>query len=194
MKLLQKVKRFSLSTVIIGFILGIAFIAFPDKCIQYISIMIGASFIATGIVAIIGCLIEKISGFSLASGILFCIVGIIICARYRQILSFIVIIIGLFIISAGIINLLAGVKFVATTLIFGWITMILSVAVIIFGLIAILNSGELTESLVQLIGAGLIVYSVLDLIAFFEIRSIVKNVKNAVKSNDVITEGEYIDE
>ena len=100
----------------------------------------------------------------------------------------------MFIISAGIINLLAGVKFVATTLIFGWITMILSVAVIIFGLIAILNSGELTESLVQLIGAGLIVYSVLDLIAFFEIRSIVKSVKNAVKSNDVITEGEYIDE
>ena len=60
--------------------------------------------------------------------------------------------------------------------------MLLSVITIIFGIVAITKSAQLTDGIVQFIGAALIVYAVLDLVTYIQVNSKVKQVKNAVDS------------
>lgn len=195
MKILQQIKRLSLATVIIGFISGILFITYPDKCIKYISLAVGAAFIAIAIAGIIGYIIDKASTFSLVSGILLGIIGIVICFMYKQVISFIVIVIGIFIITAGLTNLITSLKVIRHSVFFGWTTLLMSLASIVFGVIAILNSTALSETLVRIIGIGLIIYSVLDLIAFFEVRALAKQVKKEVDSiQDIETEATVIED
>lgn len=193
MKILQQIKRLSLATVIIGFIAGIAFIAYPEQCIKYISLAVGIAFIGIGIAGVISYFLDKASTFSLVTGILLGIIGIIVCVRYKQVLSFIVVIIGIFVISAGITNLVTGLKVIRKSIFFGWFTLLMSCATIVFGVIAILNSTALTEALVRIIGVGLIIYAVLDLVAFFEVRSLAKEVKQSIDAvSDIETDAEVV--
>lgn len=60
--------------------------------------------------------------------------------------------------------------------------MLLSVITIIFGIVAITKSAQLTDGIVQFIGAALIVYAVLDLVTYIQVNSKVKQVKDAVDS------------
>lgn len=60
--------------------------------------------------------------------------------------------------------------------------MLLSVITIIFGIVAITKSSQLTDGIVRFIGAALIVYAVLDLVTYIQVNSKVKQVKNAVDS------------
>lgn len=193
MKILQQIKRLSLATVIIGFIAGIFFIAFPAQCIKYISLAVGIAFIGIGVAGVISYIFDRASTFSLIMGILLGIIGIIICVRYKQVISFIVVVIGIFIIAAGITNLVTGLKVIRKSLFFGWFTLFMSVATIVFGLIAVLNSTALTETLVRIIGVGLIIYAVLDLVAFFEVRSLAKEVKQSIDAvSDIETDAQVV--
>ena len=195
MKILQQIKRLSLATVIIGFISGILFISYPEQCIKYVSLSVGIALIGLSVAGIIGYFLDKTSTFSLVMGIILGIIGIVVCLRYKQVISFIVAVIGIFIICAGVVNLVTGLKVISRSIVFGWITLFMSVATIVFGVIAILNAAALSETLVRIIGVGLIIYSVLDLIAYFEVRSIAKEVKQAVDSvSDVETEGTIVSE
>lgn len=60
--------------------------------------------------------------------------------------------------------------------------MLLSVITIIFGIVAITKSVQLTDGIVRFIGAALIVYAVLDLVTYIQVNSKVKQVKDAVDS------------
>lgn len=60
--------------------------------------------------------------------------------------------------------------------------MLLSVITIVFGIVAITKSAQLTDGIVQFIGAALIVYAVLDLVTYIQVNSKVKQVKDAVGS------------
>lgn len=60
--------------------------------------------------------------------------------------------------------------------------MLLSVITIVFGIVAITKSAQLTDGIVRFIGAALIVYAVLDLVTYIQVNSKVKQVKDAVDS------------
>ncbi len=180
MNILEKLKQFSLVTIVIGFLSGVLFIAFPDKCIKYISITVGVAMIALAISGIVSYLIKKGSVFSLVGGVLLGLIGIIICIKYEQVISLIVAVIGLFVMSAGITNLITGFKVIKRTVVMGWVTLLMACVTIVFGFVALTNSSAVSESLVRLIGVGLIIYAVIDLIAYFEVRSLVKEINKAV--------------
>lgn len=186
MNILEKIKQLSLVTIVIGFLSGIMFIAFPDKCIKYISITVGVAMIALAIAGIVGYLTKKNSAFSLVGGVLLGLIGIIVCIKYEQVVSLIVAVIGLFVMSAGITNLITGFKVIKRTVVMGWVTLLMACVTIVFGFVALTNSSAVSESLVRLIGVGLIIYAVIDLIAYFEVRSLVKEVNKAV--DEVIDE------
>ena len=186
MNILEKIKQLSLVTIVIGFLSGILFIAFPDKCIKYISITVGVAMIALAIAGIVGYLTKRNSAFSLVGGVLLGLIGIIVCIKYEQVVSLIVAVIGLFVMSAGITNLITGFKVIKRTVVMGWVTLLMACVTIVFGFVALTNSSAVSESLVRLIGVGLIIYAVIDLIAYFEVRSLVKEVNKAV--DEVIDE------
>jgi uncharacterized membrane protein HdeD (DUF308 family) len=195
MKLVAQVKKISIISIILSVIMGILFIAFPEQIITYVSLAIGVSLILIGLAGVIGFFFDKSSGFTLALGIISAIVGIIVCVRYKEIITLIVIILGILIIASAVFNFFTSIKIIASSLVFGWVTLALSIVTGIFGAIAITKSGALTIAIVQFIGATLIVYAVLDLISFIQVRKVVKQIENQVQSaGDIQTEGTIVEE
>lgn len=179
---LKGLKRFSIATIIVSAIMGVLFIAFPSKCIQYISLVVGVSLIVTGIISVVSYIVERDTKLPLVLGTISLISGIIVCAKYRAIISIIVVILGIFILTSGIIDMATSIRSIMIFRKSGWFTMLLSVITIIFGIVAITKSAQLTDGIVRFIGAALIVYAVLDLVTYIQVNSKVKQVKDAVDS------------
>ena len=179
---LKGLKRFSIATIIVSAIMGVLFIAFPSKCIQYISLVVGVSLIVTGIISVVSYIIERDTKLPLVLGTISLISGIIVCAKYRAIISIIVVILGIFILTSGIVDMATSIRSIMVFRKSGWFTMLLSVITIIFGIVAITKSAQLTDGIVRFIGAALIVYAVLDLVTYIQVNSKVKQVKDAVDS------------
>lgn len=179
---LKGLKRFSIATIIVSAIMGVLFIAFPSKCIQYISLVVGVSLIVTGIISVVSYIVERDTKLSLVLGTISLISGIIVCAKYQAIISIIVVILGIFILTSGIVDMATSIRSIMLFRKSGWFTMLLSVITIVFGIVAITKSAQLTDGIVRFIGAALIVYAVLDLVTYIQVNSKVKQVKDAVDS------------
>lgn len=179
---LKGLKRFSIATIIVSAIMGVLFIAFPSKCIEYISLVVGVSLIVTGIISVVSYIIERDTKLPLVLGTISLISGIIVCAKYRAIISIIVVILGIFILTSGIVDMATSIRSIMLFRKSGWFTMLLSVITIVFGIVAITKSAQLTDGIVRFIGAALIVYAVLDLVTYIQVNSKVKQVKDAVDS------------
>lgn len=179
---LKGLKRFSIATIIVSAIMGVLFIAFPSKCIQYISLVVGVSLIVTGIISVVSYIVERDTKLPLVLGTISLICGIIVCVKYRAIISIIVVILGIFILTSGIVDMATSIRSIMLFRKSGWFTMLLSVITIIFGIVAITKSAQLTDGIVRFIGAALIVYAVLDLVTYIQVNSKVKQVKDAVDS------------
>lgn len=179
---LKGLKRFSIATIIVSAIMGVLFIAFPSKCIQYLSLVVGVSLIVTGIISVVSYIVERDTKLPLVLGTISLISGIIVCAKYREIISIIVVILGIFILTSGIVDMATSIRSIMIFRKSGWFTMLLSVITIVFGIVAITKSAQLTDGIVRFIGAALIVYAVLDLVTYIQVNSKVKQVKDAVDS------------
>lgn len=195
MEFLKRIKKFSLATIAVSAVAGLLFLIFPAQCIKYISLALGISLIAIGIIAVVGYFADRSSAFSLALGIIVLITGIVVCAKYKAIISLIVVIFGIFILITGLVDFATSIKAIVTLGISGWFTLVLSAITSVFGIIAITKSTELTETIVQFIGASLLIYAVLDLISFFQVKSIANRIKQATESSDVIeTDATIVDD
>ena len=191
---LKGLKKFSISTIIVSAVLGVLFIAFPDKCIQYISLFVGAALIVIGAVAVVTYLLDRNTILPLILGIIVLVTGIVICAKYRQIISIIVVIFGIFILVSGLVDFVASFKSIAILRLSGWFTLVLSVITIIFGIVAITKSAALTDSIVRFIGAALIIYAVLDLVSFIQVNAMAKKIKQKIDAqSDIIVEAQEKD-
>jgi uncharacterized membrane protein HdeD (DUF308 family) len=195
MKILKEVKKYSLIVIALSLVIGLLFVIFPAQCIKYTAIIIGVAFILMGIASIISYCVNKSSGFTLALGIITAIVGAIICAKYKSIISIIVIICGIFILATGIFNFITSIKVVVSHLFSGWFTMAMAIATMVFGIVAISKSSQLTEAIVQLIGVALLVYAVMDIVAYVQVKKLTKDVGNAFnKTSDIETDATIIEE
>jgi uncharacterized membrane protein HdeD (DUF308 family) len=195
MKVLNNIKKYSLVSIVISIVVGLLFITFPDKCIKYTSLAVGIALVVMGIVGIINYFIDKSSGFTLALGIVTTIVGIIVCIKYQAIISLIVVIFGIFILSTGLFNFVTSIKIITSSLLSGWLTLTLSIVTSIFGIIAITKSSELTQTIVQFIGVALIIYAVLDIVSYIQIKKLAKSVKDVIDSNsDIETDATIVEE
>lgn len=195
MKLLNQVKKYSIGAIIVALVVGILFLVFPDKCITYTSLAVGIGFIVMGIAGIVSYLQDKSSKFTLVLGCIILIVGIVVCIKYQAIITIIVAIFGIFILATGIFNAITGIKVIASSLVSGWVTLFLSIISCVFGVVAITKSSQLTEAIVRFIGVALIVYGVLDIISYIQVRKIARDVKSAIEnSGDIEAEGTIIQE
>lgn len=183
---LRGLKKFSVATIIVSAILGVLFIAFPDKCIEYTSLFVGISFIVIGAISIVGYVIQRDAVMPLILGIISLVSGIVVCVKYRAIISFVVVVFGIFILTSGFVDLATSIRSLVLLRKSGWFTLMLSIITIIFGIIAITKSAQLTDSIVRFIGVALIVYSVLDLATLLQINHLAqKNINKVASSSDI---------
>ncbi|MGN0529967.1 MAG: HdeD family acid-resistance protein [Eubacterium sp.] len=179
-KLLTEIKKYSLIGAIVLAVLGVLLIAAPGKMLRYTAFIIGGVCIACGVYAIISYIVNKASSFVLTLGIISTITGIVICAAYRQIVSIIIFILGIILLAGGVVDLVNSV-YVAVSRRRSWIlTVILSVASIVLGIISITNPFDTQEKIVQFVGAGLVVFAVVDIIAYIQVMAISKEVQSKI--------------
>lgn len=195
MGILKELKKISVATILIAFVTGMLFVIFPEQCIKYISLALGIALVAIGIVGIINYYRDKATPFILVLSIIVLITGVIICAKYKAIISIIVVLFGIFILVTGLVNIATGIKAIKTFHPSGWVTILLSVVTSIFGIIAITKSAELTQTIVRFIGVALLVYVVLGLVSYFQVRTLVKEVDDRIMLNSEIeTQAQIIEE
>lgn len=179
-KLLTELKKYSLISAIVLAVLGVLLIAAPSKMLRYTAFIIGGVCIACGVYAIISNIVNKASSFVLTLGIISTVTGIVICAAYRQIVSIIIFILGIILLAGGVVDLVNSV-YVAVSRRRSWIlTVILSVASIVLGIISITNPFDTQEKIVQFVGAGLVVFAVVDIIAYIQVMAISKEVQSKI--------------
>lgn len=195
MKFLSEIKKYSLIVIAITAVLGVLLIAMPDKMLAYTALFIGGAFTACGVFALVSYISSDTkSKLTLVLGAISAVSGIVICLAYRQIMAIIVFFIGIFLLIGGLVDLVNSI-YVAASRHRSWIlTVVLSVASIVLGILSIVKPYGIQDKIVQFIGIGLIVFAVTDLIAFIQIKKAAEEVKqrlNNVQDEYGATEVEY---
>ncbi len=197
MKYISGIKTYSLAVIVVTLALGLFFLIFPDKSRDAISLVIGISLIASGIIGIINYAVKDKFIGSLITSIITVIFGIVISANLIPIINVIVGVIGVILIIFGIFNLIVSIRVTAARLLFGWFSIVLSLTCIAFGGFAVANTNVTTVAVFRFLGIALIVYSVLGVISFTQVKRLVKKVNTAVdvavSDGEIETEGTIIE-
>lgn len=173
-EILIRIKNLSLITIAAGFIIGIILLVRPDESVEFISILCGATVIMLGVGAWISYFTKFRSTFLAILGTLAVVAGIILCVKYRSIISAVLFLFGIFVLVGGVVDLVSALEARKNDLKSWIISVVMAVITIVLGLLVIINPFNSVMALTRILGAGLIVYAVMDLITFVQIRKMVK--------------------
>ena len=157
-------KRFAFNDILISLVLiliGIMMIVKPEVIQSSIAIIIGSVFIFIGIINLIDYFYNKrMDSFLFATAIISIIIGIVIMFCTEFILSAFRIIIAIWIIFSGIMNLHKTIVYRQSISSLWLVALILSIVIIVAGIIILVNTG----SILQMIGITILVYGVINIV------------------------------
>jgi len=175
----KEVKKYSLITILVTAVLGVLLLAKPDRMIAYTSLILGSAILISGAASIINYFVKRESMLPLIMGVIALISGIIICCAYRQIVSVMIFILGMILLTGGILDLVNSID-VARRHYRSWLfTVVLSAASIVLGILSIVNPFDTQSKIVQLIGGGFVIFAVLELAAYIQVQLIAKQAAEA---------------
>ncbi len=169
-----KIKNLSLITIIAGLVIGILLLLQPGETVQLVSMLCGITVIMLGVGAWISYFSKVKSTILAILGTLSIISGIILCVKYKSIISVVLFLFGIFILISGIVDFVSAIEAKRNDLKSWIVSLIMAAATIILGLLVIVNPFDSMLVITRLLGAGLIIYAVMDLISFIQIKKIVK--------------------
>lgn len=162
--------------------MGLVLLIWPDKSISIVSIITGATMIVLGVAAWISFLAKEKSVLLASAGTVSLIVGIIVCVKYQSIIAILLFLFGMFITVSGAVDLITSFYSKSAGLGAWGVSSILSIAVLIFGIIIMVNPTKTSTALVRLAGVGLLVYAVVDLVSFIQVKKVAKEIKDEFKN------------
>ncbi len=170
--ILVKIKNLSIITIVASLVIGLVLIIKPGETLQVVSLICGVSLILLGVAAWISYFVKDNAMFMAVLGTISLIAGIIVCVKYKSIITIMLLLFGAFLIVSGVIDLLSAVKAkkIGGE---GWkVSIAMSAVMIIAGIIVTVNPFTSMEMITRFLGVGLLFYAVMDLIAFFQIKKI----------------------
>ena len=163
-KFLKKSGWTDIIVSLIFIIFGIMLISRPEEIVSVISILLGAIFVVMGILKIIDYYSNgKQDNYLLAIAVVMILVGIIIMFCTNIILSVFRILIAIWIIYSGIMNLQTSIVWKDYKSRLWLITLLLAIATIIVGIYILVN----TCAILQKIGIAILVYGLVNIIESF---------------------------
>ncbi len=149
---------------LIFIIFGIMLISRPEAIVSVISILLGAIFIVMGVLKIIDYYSNgKQDNYLIAISVVMILIGIIIMFCADIILSAFRILIAIWIIYSGILNLQTTIVWKDYKSRLWLLTLLLSIATIGVGIYILVNSG----AIMQTIGIAILVYGIVNIIESF---------------------------
>ena len=160
-------KKSGWTDIIISFIFilfGIMLISRPEAIVSVISILLGAIFIVMGVLKIIDYYSNgKQDNYLIAISVVMILIGIIIMFCADIILSAFRILIAIWIIYSGILNLQTTIVWKDYKSRLWLLTLLLSIATIGVGIYVLVNTG----AIMQTIGIAILVYGIVNIIESF---------------------------
>lgn len=149
---------------IIFILFGIMLISRPEAIVSIISILLGAIFIVMGVLKIIDYYSNgKHDNYLIAISVVMILIGIIIMFCADIILSAFRILIAIWIIYSGILNLQTTIVWKDYKSRLWLLTLLLSIATIGVGIYVLVNTG----AIMQTIGIAILVYGIVNIIESF---------------------------
>ena len=149
---------------LIFILFGIMLISRPEAIVSVISILLGAIFIVMGVLKIIDYYSNgKQDNYLIAISVVMILIGIIIMFCADIILSAFRILIAIWIIYSGILNLQTTIVWKDYKSRLWLLTLLLSIATIGVGIYILVNSG----AIMQTIGIAILVYGIVNIIESF---------------------------
>lgn len=175
-----KIKNLSIITIISSAVMGIVLLARPGETLYVVSMICGITMIALGVGALISYFVKDRNMLLIILAVISVITGIIVCVKYKSIVSILLFLFGLFILISGIVDLITSIDVKRYG--FGdWIvSFLMSLVTAVLGLLIVVNPFSSSLAVIRLLGISLLVYAVLDLIAFIQVKKVAKAVKEAV--------------
>ncbi len=163
-KFLKKSGWTDIVVSLIFVLFGIMLIARPEAIESVISILLGAILIVIGVLKVIDYYSNgKQDNYLLAVAVVMVLVGIIFMFCSNIILSVFRILIAIWIIYSGILNLQTAIVWKDYKSKLWLITLLLAIATIIVGIYILVNTG----AVLQTIGVAILVYGLVDIIESF---------------------------
>ena len=149
---------------LIFIIFGIMLISRPEAIVSVISILLGAIFVVMGVLKIIDYYSNgKQDNYLIAISVVMILIGIIIMFCADIILSAFRILIAIWIIYSGILNLQTTIVWKDYKSRLWLLTLLLSIATIGVGIYVLVNTG----AIMQTIGIAILVYGIVNIIESF---------------------------
>ncbi len=180
--LLIKIKNLSIITIIASFVMALVLLIWPSQSISIVSIITGATMIVLGVASWIYYFAKDKSVLLASAGTVSLIVGIIVCVKYQSIIAILLFLFGVFITLSGAVDLITSFYSKASGLGSWGVSSLLSIAVLIFGIIIMVNPTKTSTALVRLVGVGLLVYAIVDLVTFVQVKKAAKEIKEEFKN------------
>ncbi len=146
-------------------VLGVALLLFPDAFLQVACYVIGALFIAYGVLGILDCVRERvIRVFTVAMSVIAAAVGVFIIANPRLISSILPIVFGLILLLDGLLNIRQGIGLRRFGDPSGTTVLILGLITLALGVVILLNPYATATISFRLTGVALLYNGVSDLL------------------------------
>ncbi len=174
-KIMKSIVKSSFFTTFILLILGILLFIKSDDTIVAISYMVGGAIIVLGVLALVRFFTAKdkdfTSSFDVVYGIVTVIAGIFVLSNPKMIASVIPFIIGLCILIKSSFKIAYALDLKKYEIGIWKQTLITSIISAMVGIIMLFNPFKTSVVVFKIIGAGIIIYSILDIISTFQLRS-----------------------
>ena len=163
-KFLKKSGWTDIIVSLIFIIFGIMLISRPEAIVSVISILLGAIFIVMGVLKIIDYYSSgKQDNYLIAVATVMILIGIIVMFCADIILSVFRILIAIWIIYSGIMNLQTAIVWKDYKSRLWLITLLLAIVTIVVGVYILINTG----AILQTIGVAILIYGLVDIIESF---------------------------
>ena len=168
--LLIKIKNFSIITIIASFVIGLVLLIWPNESITAVSILTGVTTILLGVTAWISYFAKEKSIILATAGTVCIIIGVIICVKYQSIIAILLFLFGIFITISGAVDLITSFYSKAGGLGTWGVSTVLSLAVLILGVVIMVNPLHTSQALVRLV------------VTFIQVKRVAKEIKEEFKN------------
>ena len=102
-ELFEKFRSYSIVSIIVSALCGLALLIFPAASIRYISLAFGGALLIMGAVGVVQYFRKTAGPVVLSAGLVSMVCGVIVCAKYQSILTLVEFLFGASIFCGGIV-------------------------------------------------------------------------------------------
>ena len=179
-ELFEKFRSYSIVSIIVSTLCGLALLIFPEASIRYISLAFGGALLIMGAVGVVQYFRKTAGPVALSAGLISMVCGVIVCAKYQSILTLVEFLFGASIFCGGIIGLVIALRR-EMRLLPGWgVNLALTMVSVILGIVCMVNPFPTTLALARMLGVALLLYAVMESVGYVQLRKVGRAVEDAV--------------